>query len=379
MKKLRPIFLASFFFSIHTAFLAYINSSMLGQFGSESMVSAIYTIASALSLLLVFSSAHIVRKLGVVRLSIMALITSAFLLLLLGSATTAKYVIVPIFMLYFSLNSIIYYVFDLFIEHYSAEHNTGNVRGLYLTLNNAGWVVSPIVVGYLTSVHGFGMAYVVAACAVLCCFVVILASQHKFKDRPYKKEKLSTVFAALRKNHVLRRIISINFVLNFFFVWMVIYTPLYLSSVIGFDWKTIGILFSIMLLPFVLFQYASGKIADHLGEKWLIVVGLFIMGVATLLFPYLGAGSFISYALVLFLTRVGASIVEVCSDSYFFKHVTDQDTTVISVYRNMSPVAYIIGPMLGALVLALTTYTTLFLGLAIILFAATLYTFRLRN
>jgi MFS family permease len=378
MKKLRPIFLASFFFSIHVAFLAYINSSMLGQFGSGAMVSVVYTIASALSLLLVFSAANIVRKLGVVRLSIVALIASAFLLLLLGSETTAAYIIVPIFMLYFSLNSLIFYLFDLFIEHYSREHATGNVRGIYLTLNNVGWVLSPVIVGYLTSRHGFGIAYIIAACAVLCCFVTILASQHKFKDKPYKKEKLGLVFVALRKNDILRRTITINFVLQFFFAWMVVYTPIYLSSVIGFEWKTIGMLFSIMLLPFVLFQYPAGKIADLVGERWLIIAGLLIIAVATLLFSYLGPASLISYALVLFLTRVGASLVEVCNDSYFFKHVTDQDTTTISVYRNMMPVAYIIGPMLGALLLVFTSYASLFLILAMILFCATIYAFRLR-
>jgi predicted MFS family arabinose efflux permease len=81
---------------------------------------------------------------------------------------------------------------------------------------------------------------------------------------------------------------------------------------------------------------------------------------------------------VLFLTRVGASLVEVCNDSYFFKHVTDQDTTTISVYRNMMPVAYIIGPMLGALLLVFTSYASLFLILAMILFCATIYAFRLR-
>jgi MFS family permease len=376
MKQLRPVFLAAFFFSIHTALLAYINSSMLGVFGGSSFISIVYTLSSALSLILIFYAGHLIHRFGLVRLTVVSLIASTCSLIIMGS-TAIGMVVIPLFCFYFSLNSVIFYCFDIFIEHYSKERNTGNTRGLYLTLNNAGWVLIPALVGVLSSTGSFSIIYLLAACVVLFSLLIIILSQQSFKDARYKPDKPGAIFAKLKASPAIRRIMSINFMLQFFFVIMVVYAPLYMIQVLGFEWRVLGILLSIMLLPFVLFQYPAGKVADRIGEKYIVITGMGIAGIATLLFAYLGQGSLVAYATVLFLTRVGASLVEVSTDSYFFKHVSDEDTAAVSLYRAMLPLAYVIAPMTAALILIKTSYTVLFFSLSIMLFLGTIYAFRL--
>jgi MFS family permease len=378
MKKLRPIFFASFLFSIHVALLAYINSTVLGSFVGQGFIGVVYTISSALALILVFFAGRLIQEMGLVRLAAITLTGSAFSLILIGSASSSA-IVIPLFIFYFSLNAVMFYCFDMFIEHYSREHNTGNIRGLYLTLNNAGWVLIPSIVGAVSSTYGYSVIYVAAACMVLLSLGVLAGSQHKYKDSAYHPHSVGQIFKELRKAPAIRRIMALNFMLQFFFSWMVIYTPLYLTKVIGFDWRVLGILFSIMLLPFVLFQLPVGKMADRIGEKYLITAGFLIAGIATLLFSYLGAGTFIAYAAVLFLTRVGASFIEVSADSYFFKHVSDKDTATVGIYRNMMPIAYIIGPLLAAIIISRSNYPTLFFSLSIALFIASLYALRLKN
>jgi len=71
--------------------------------------------------------------------------------------------------------------------------------------------------------------------------------------------------------------------------------------------------------------------------------------------------------------------VEVAGESAFFKHVTERDTALISTLRMTLPLAYIIGPLAGALVLAIGDMRLLFGVLAVLLVGAMLYTSKLKK
>lgn len=359
MKNLRFIFLASFFFALHTALLAYINSSVLAQYATDKIVGVVYTLASLISLVLVMSTPRILKRLGNTR-TILSILCISILSLILLSVLKTKAVLV-LFIIYFSLNAVVLYGLDIFLEHYSKENLTGNIRGAYLTLSNIGWVVAPLISGQIESRFGFGSLYFIAALSVCMTFLIIKLTQKKFVDRPYRHSHFEDGFKVLRTNKNIRIVTLLNLALHLFFVMMVIYSPLYLTKVVGFDWKTLGILLSIMLLPFVLFPYPAGKLADKfLGEKELLVGGFLIMAGATLFFAQVVTTSFLFFAIVLFTSRIGASIVETMCESYFFKQVTDDDSSVISIYRNMLPVAYTIGPLLGVLFFMMGSYTLVF-------------------
>jgi MFS family permease len=148
---------------------------------------------------------------------------------------------------------------------------------------------------------------------------------------------------------------------------MVIFMPIYLHQYIGFSWTEISVIFSIMLLPFVLFEIPAGWLADKwCGEKEIMTIGLFVMGFALLCIPFIKSPDLMVWAIILFFSRVGASIVEIACESYFFKHVDKRDTGLISIFRLSGPVAYIIGPTLGAFSLALFPYPAVFLILSIL-------------
>lgn len=378
MRTIRSIFLASFFFSLHMALLAYVNSSMLSTIASSTLVSATYMIASVLSLCLVTIAPQIVRITGNVKYVALSLLASAALLYLIGTHSGSG--IIPLFIAYFSLNSVVLYGLDLFLEHYSSESKTGNIRGLYLTLGNIGWVIAPLISGSLQSRFGFSVIYLVAAVSVAITLFIIFFSQRGFVDKIYQQSHFVDGLRALLKNRDLRKITFLNFLLQTFFVVMVIYSPVYLTEVIGFSWKTLGVLLSIMLLPFVIFPYPSGYIADkYLGEKELLCGALVIMGIATISFARISVPSFALYAVALFLTRMGASIFETMCESAFFKRVTDADSSVISAYRNMMPVAYIVGPLIAGAVFSLTSYQTLFTALGVVMLLSVLYTLRLKD
>jgi len=377
MHTLRPIFFTSFFFSAHLALISYINSSMLKLHLGPQTISTVFATASCISIILLACAPRIIKRVGNVAFSLSVLLLCAALLIVLGTASTTP-VVITAFVLYFSLTASILYSIDLFIEHYSAEKNTGNIRGIALTVNNIGWVAMPALVGGIAALYGFGTVYLIAALVLGLAACVIAISQRHFSDKPYVIPNVQAAFKRVQSFPALRRVISLHFLLQFFFSWMVLYVPLYLASVLGFAWDSIGMIISIMLIPFVLFVYPAGRVADKwLGEKELMIAGLMITGVATILFATLQAPTFALIALTLFCTRIGASILEVMCDSYFFKHVNDTDSGVISLYRTMQPFAYIAGPLTGALVLLFTDYTTLFFTLGIIMLLGVLYALRI--
>ena len=156
--------------------------------------------------------------------------------------------------------------------------------------------------------------------------------------------------------------------------------PIYLHEYVGFDWPTISIIFTIMLLPFILFEIPAGRAADKwCGEKELLSSGFIIIALFTMVIPFISIPSFIIWTAVLFVTRVGASIVEITTESYFFKHVQGDNADIISFFRMTHPFAYIAGPIIAIIALQLLPFQYIFLALGIIMFFGIYYALALED
>ena len=71
--------------------------------------------------------------------------------------------------------------------------------------------------------------------------------------------------------------------------------------------------------------------------------------------------------ILLFLTRVGASLVETTTESFFFKHTRGTDAHIISFFRITRPLSYVIGALLGSLVLLYLPFHMIFIVLALLM------------
>jgi MFS family permease len=105
-----------------------------------------------------------------------------------------------------------------------------------------------------------------------------------------------------------------------------------------------------MLLPFVLIEAPLGRYADKIGERKMLMIGFFITSISTISLFFIQKPEIWIWALVLFVTRVGAATIEVMSDSYFFKHIKPENEEFVGIYRSASPIAYITGPILALVV-----------------------------
>ena len=171
-----------------------------------------------------------------------------------------------------------------------------------------------------------------------------------------------------RKN--IRRIYYVSFALEFFYALMVIYTPLYLMG-LGFGWDKIGIIFTFMLVPFVLFQFPVGYLADkEMGEKEMIILSLFIISLSVLAVYFIDSYSVLVWSAALFMTRVGAACLEILRDSYFYKRIDRDDIDLIDFFRTTRPAAYIIGAVFTTFILFIFPLKAVFLLVAAVVFSA---------
>jgi MFS family permease len=111
-----------------------------------------------------------------------------------------------------------------------------------------------------------------------------------------------------------------------------------------------------------------GKYSDKIGERKPLMLGFAIASLATLFMFFIKKNDFWVWASVLFTTRIGAAIIEVMGDAYFFKHIKPENDEFVGVYRSSSPVAYIVGPLLASAVFIFTpSFNFIFLSLGAVM------------
>lgn len=379
MHLLRKVYFTSFIFSFNLALTAYINSSFIGNHLGETHVGIMFSLAALATFIGLQYLPKILTHTGNRKAALMLLSTGIFSLWMLINQNNPLLIGI-FFVLYIASNNLMVYSLDIFVEHFSKNTDTGRARGLYLTITNLAWMLSPFVAGTLLTNYGFPTLYSVVLVLLLIVVFLMTYTLKTFKDSHYVHMSLSQGFQFIKKRPQIARIIAINFFLQFFFSWMIVFTPIYLHTVIGFGFDTIGIIFMIMLAPFVLFQFPLGYLADKKwGEKEMLIIGFVIMALSTFVFAsYRGHAMYI-WAAILFMTRVGASTIEVMTETFFFKQIDDNEPEVISLFRTTTPLAFVMAPLIGSFLLESISFPSLYIILGILITIGLTFTFKLKD
>jgi MFS family permease len=364
-KRTKAVYWGGFLLAIHYALIAYVNSSLLGQFVSNNALDILYVIGSILGITFLSLAPFFLRKYGSLNTFLFFVALEMLAIFGLGVANS-KALVITLFIVYLSADAILYFCLDVNLEQETkTEGTTGGKRGAFLTVQNVAWVLSPLALTFLTTSNTFGRIYLLSGATLIPLFIIAVLYFRNIKETDIADSRIIPALRSLREGGDQARIIGVQFMLNFFYAWMMIYLPLLLSKEMDFSWGKIGMMFVIMLLPFLLFELPAGILSDKkLGEKEILTVGFLIMFLATAIIPFLTTTSFIIWALVLFGTRIGASFVEVSSETYFFKHVKEENTGLISLFRMTRPLAFVVVPLIALIVVHFFSYSVSFLFLA---------------
>lgn len=369
MKKdhsLFTLYIIGFLFSLHTALIVYSNSSFLHQFIPESYTGLLYSAGSMVSILGLIIIPKTIARFGS-RTTMVSLLLVTIGICVINIFAQNAILILIAFCILFAVNTMFYLANDILVDQFAHPESMGATRGNYLTALNIGYVIAPTITGFIMARMGFPALYTLAA-LILIPLLFILIKNPTSKHVHISKVNIWTSLRHLYRDSDLRNIAIANFILQFFYAWMVIYSPIFLHDQLGIPWDSIGTIFSIMLFAFVLTQIPFGRIADkYLGEKRLLIVGFILIGTTTSLLFFLPYFTLPLLALILFGTRIGASCIEVLTESYFFKKVDKTEAGEMSIFRNTYPVAYIIAPIIAGGILQILPIQYLFLILGIIM------------
>ena len=365
--NLYTVYVIGFLFSLQAAIPAYVSSTFLSTFSDEKMVGLIFSVSAFITILAFFVVPTFLRRFGNYKTAIaLSLVT---LLSLLGLVFSKDPSLLVIYFIVCQISmSLLAFSVDIFLEKYSANGTTGQIRGIYLTSINFAWMLSPLISTFLLTSNEYWKIFLVAAIPLLPMILIIYSKFQKFSDPVYAEPSLLLAAKQVWRNANLRRIYIINFLLRFFYSWMTIYTPIYLYFNLHLPWSQIGIIFLFMLMPFVLLDYPLGRLADKkLGEKEMLIAGLAITGIATASISFFDTLSPVILAIILFTTRIGAATVEIMSETYFFKKVDGDGANLISAYRTIGPIASVIAPIVATGFLFFFDLKMTFLALGIIM------------
>ena len=364
--RLGLVYLGGFLMAIHFASVSYINSSLLGQFAGNGTLSILYIAGSLLAVMSLLLAPFLLRKFGSILVFLFFIVLEILAVFGMGNVSLAALVIF-FFIIHLSADSILYFCLDINLEQETkVEGTTGSKRGVMLAISNIAWVLSPLALVFLITQNSFSKVYLLSGIALIPLFFLVDMFFKNTKKASAAASNITLAIRSLWKGRDKARVIGIQFILNFFYSWMVIYLPLLLNKEVGLGWDKIGFMFVIMLLPFLLFELPAGILSDKkIGEKEILIGGILIMSFATFLIPTISSSVFWIWATILFVTRIGAALVEISSESYFFKHVKEEDTGLIGLFRMTRPLSYVISPLFAIPIIYFFSYSTSFYFLAL--------------
>jgi MFS family permease len=362
------IYYAEFLYSIPISFAYFINSSFIASLTNEKFVGIVYALGALTSILALIYASKIFRKLGGYKFLIVVtfLDVLSFLSLALIKNT---WILVSAFILGIALNTLIIFSLDEILKIFSQSSVTGRVRGIYIMLSNLPLILIQLLI-YVTVLGKFSYReiYFTGFLTMLFFLITSLLTFKNLPDPNYDRKNPTRYMQDFFRNKNLARAFGLTFLLQFFYCSMVIYTPIYLYSYLHFSWSQIGIIFTIMLLPFLFLPIGCGTYADKIGERKILMFGFTVMALATLSLFFITKNTILIWATLLFITRIGAATVEPMADTYFFKHIKSKNEEFISVYRSASPAAYIATPFIALAVFYIVpSFNFIFLVLGIVM------------
>ena len=360
-----------FIYTLHAVLPMYSNSSFLSLFADENTVGLIYMLGSAVSILGFLIAPSVIRKLGNYTTALILVCIQIALFFGLVSSTSPA-MIATLFILQSAVVSLIGLTLDIFLEVYTDGAKIGTVRGLYTATLNASWVIAPLIGAMLINgMSNYRNTYIAALAMLFPLFYLIYRNFPRFKDPNYMHLSPWQLVKHVSSNRNWVRLFVANVILQTFYAWMVVYSPIYLNKTIGFGWDDIGIILTVMLLPFPLIQYPLGKLADSkYGEKEMMAMGFGLMGLTTIALSFITVHSVAIWAIALLVTRIGAAAAEIMMETYFFKTTSPRDSAALGVFRITRPVSYFFAPIITTLGLFFVSHEYLFVIVGIMCLVA---------
>ncbi len=364
------VYLASIIFTFQMLVTAYSSSTYMERFVDKELVGVLYSIGAAIAIILSLTLPRLLRRIGNVASSLLLVSCISLSLVILGLAPSVWQTVLA-FIIYLALIPQVYLNIDIFLETLIGknEGSTGSARGLILTLMSLAAFASPLAMGHIIGVENrLENVYFVGAAVGLLFIALIISRFRQFLDPIYETVRVRDMLRDAARDSDIRTVMAAQFLLQFFYTWAIVYIPLYLATTVGLDWTVISQILAVGLFAFVIFEYPIGWLADKkIGEKEMMALGFVVLAICSAAISFMAGFGVGGWMALMFVSRIGASLVEVTTESYFFKKVNGEEPNLIGLFRLMRPLANLLGALVGSLAIYYLAPNLIFIVLAAIM------------
>ncbi|MES2134944.1 MAG: MFS transporter [Patescibacteria group bacterium] len=359
----------------------FVYSTFLAQYIPESAVGLIFSGASILAGFMMLHTPHLFRKWRTHRVLIVAACAAALALIGL-SLDLSDVLVLPLFAIAWVSGWIVALGLDVVLEKIvgQKEEGTGSARAIFLTASNMAVAISSLIIAATLTDSEYWRMFLIAAGAFAACAYIAFRFFSGITHVEHTNMHLKEAIDSILKNRSLTAVMGANFLLQLLFIWSGIYIPLYLHNHAGLPWSMIGTILAFSILPFILLQVPVGFLADKkFGEKEFIIAGFVISGIAFIMLAFAEGTGLLVLALLVIGTQIGAALLEIATETYFFKKVGAKDSELISVFRVLRQCGVIVGPVIGSIVLFYAPFEYVFAVFGAILFLGIPISLRIKD
>ena len=245
--------------------------------------------------------------------------------------------------------------------------------GLAQIVANIGWVVGPLLGGFMFSSFSYAYLFAIAVLTSIACFILILTALKESYTGARGKTTFRTAFS-IKADRALLTYIGLNLLVFIAYVQTVNMYSVFVVNKLGFTALQYGLLLTIASAFAVIFQYpVTRMVAMRLGDKNALFLGSFIFGLGYLSLGWITSFAW-SVAAIIVITLGELLFVPSASSTVGRLASPDQRGRYMGLLGTGSGLGIAIGPLLGGALFDVTSGTPPLMwgAIAVIAFASSL-------
>ena len=350
---------------------------------SEVYVGFFYSAMSVSMIIAALVSSYFLRRFSRMKVLCSCFVIGGLMTLFLVFASSLHHLFPLEFIRVFSVLFVVM-TLALMVHDFTKSRDLGKTEGVYFLFNNIGWFLGPIMGGVIAKYVGVEPVFIFSSLFLFIAFFYV-THQHLVKKHPalalpppaprkkITKNKFSLFWSD--KNRVIAYVVSL--VLIMWISFKTIAVPLFVADM-GYGTDTAGLILSLSILPYILFEVPIGLYGDKHGLRRPIVWGFFILAFCAMAVKI--SPIFFLDAVFIILGNIGAAFIEPLHDVYFFRHVKkSEEDSLYGVFVTADPLAKFIGPAMISVSLILLPFDWVFVAFGCLFVAAGFFSFLIKD
>lgn len=268
--------------------------------------------------------------------------------------------------------------FDILFRDNTSTKDLNKQEGLLYMILNVGWLIGPLIAGYVLAVSMTSSIFFAAA-AFCVIGLIILITVH-LKDINKHQVVLDTNMfsnaASFWRYKKTRLPYIMSAGIEVWWALVYVYTPIFMIRQ-GLSEQYVGLFISAIIVPLVLVEYSVGKWSVHLGFKPFFAMGFGGLALLSLIL-FFSHNVYIILAIVV-LASFFVGMLEPIQDTYFFKNIRKKDEEKFyPFYRTAAYVGSLIGQVVIATVLLFFSNNAAYLTMALMMMVFFFFALRIK-